>query len=60
MREQHRRGVRCVAGLPAQRRFEPRGVDVQQYEVGSAGVQAVGGQMHLLSCREMDEADVAK
>ena len=56
MREQHGLRIRWNAGFPSHRRREFVGVDAEQEQVSTTGVQTVRGQMYLLRCRKVDEA----
>jgi len=60
MWEEHPGRVRGHAGLPAQRRIQRIGIQVQQYQIPSAGKQPVGRQVYLLNGRKMNETDVGQ
>lgn len=60
MREPHRLGIRWNTVFPTQRCLQLLRVDVQQYQIGSAGVQPVGRQVHLLGRRQVDESGFAQ
>ena len=44
-------------GFPANGRGQPCGIDVQQHQIGAAGIEPVRRQMNLFGCRRVHEAD---
>lgn len=55
MWEHHAFGIGWEPRLPTHRGGQACGIDAKEHQVGPAGVEPVGGQMHLRRSREVDE-----